>query len=559
MIRHGVLFILICFFPLRADRGWSQAPQSGSSGQDVLVVFNSQMPESKEVAQYYALKRKIPATQILGLELPRAETISREEFKQKLQKPILEFLEQSHWISFVTNSHAGTNGSTSFHVKTAQCKFRYLVLVHGVPLTVLSAPDLPDPGSELINVKLRRNNAAVDNELALLPLVHFNLPLAGPVRNPLYSTTNNLLLHPTNGILMVARLDGPTPKLAMGLVDKAIFAETEGLWGRAYFDLRGITDHEYKLGDDWIKAASVYSQKFGLETIVDLNPETFSKAFPMSHIAIYLGWYDQRISGPFTKDEVEFMPGAFAYHLFSYSARSLRDPGGSWVAAFIEKGATITLGCVDEPYLGGTPDVSILTARLMAGFTFGEAAYAAQQSLSWQTTVVGDPLYRPFGTHPRVQHQELIKRRSPYLEWSHLRVVDRNLALNAPTSELIAYLENEPLTRKSAILLEKLADLYEMIGKPNSALYTMRQSLKYRPSPEQQVRLMLKVAEKLEKLGRTQDAFEAYKIFARTNKKYAEMSEIFDAQLSLAAKLNLKTEVQRIEREKAGIKRSQAD
>jgi hypothetical protein len=31
------------------------------------------------------------------------------------------------------------------------------------------------------------------------------------------------------------------------------------------------------------------------------------------------------------------------------------------------------------------------------GYTFGEAAWAAQPVLSWQTTVIGDPLYRPFG------------------------------------------------------------------------------------------------------------------------------------------------------------------
>jgi len=32
--------------------------------------------------------------------------------------------------------------------------------------------------------------------------------------------------------------------------------------------------------------------------------------------------------------------------------------------------------------------------------TFGEAAWAAQPVLSWQTTVVGDPLYRPFAKEP---------------------------------------------------------------------------------------------------------------------------------------------------------------
>ncbi len=45
----------------------------------------------------------------------------------------------------------------------------------------------------------------------------------------------------------------------------------------------------------------------------------------MSHIAIYAGWYDGDVSGPFAAPKVEFMPGAFAYHLHSFSADTLRS------------------------------------------------------------------------------------------------------------------------------------------------------------------------------------------------------------------------------------------
>ncbi len=41
---------------------------------------------------------------------------------------------------------------------------------------------------------------------------------------------------------MVCRLDGPTPQIARGLVDKAISAEKTGLHGFAYIDSRGIPD-----------------------------------------------------------------------------------------------------------------------------------------------------------------------------------------------------------------------------------------------------------------------------------------------------------------------------
>ena len=75
-------------------------------------------------------------------------------------------------------------------------------------------------------------------------MIEMHLPLAGPLPNWTYGVTNAAALNPTNGILMVARLDGPTASIAQGLVDKALQAERDGLWGRAYFDARGLTQSD---------------------------------------------------------------------------------------------------------------------------------------------------------------------------------------------------------------------------------------------------------------------------------------------------------------------------
>src|SRR5204863_5508185 len=149
-----------------------------------------------------------------------------------------------------------------------------------------------------------------DSELALLPLIEQKLPLGGPLKNILFGVTNAGWLHPTNGLLLVTRLDGPSPEIARGLVDKALQAEVDGLWGRAYFDLRNITDPGYKMGDDWIRGASEVCRHLGFETTVDERSGTFPASFPMSQIAFYMGWYDEDASGPFTQPKVEFMPGA---------------------------------------------------------------------------------------------------------------------------------------------------------------------------------------------------------------------------------------------------------
>src|SRR5205085_7001041 len=131
--------------------------------------------------------------------------------------------------------------------------------------------------------------------------------LFGPLRNPVYAATNSALFHPTNGLLMVTRLDGPNAEIARNLINKALEAEHDGLWGRAYFDLRNTTEPNYKVGDTILHNASEICRHLGFETVVDNSPDTFPGDFPMSQIAFYAGWYSENVSGPFTLGKVEFM------------------------------------------------------------------------------------------------------------------------------------------------------------------------------------------------------------------------------------------------------------
>ena len=83
---------------------------------------------------------------------------------------------------------------------------------------------------------LQRNDAAVDNELACLPFLRQNYLRTGPLTNPWFKCTNAASLNPTNGILLVARLDGPTAAIAHDLVDKALEAENRsGIMGAAAY------------------------------------------------------------------------------------------------------------------------------------------------------------------------------------------------------------------------------------------------------------------------------------------------------------------------------------
>ena len=496
------ILCLLAALPLLARAG----------GDEVVVIYNSRVPESKAVAEHYAQMRQVPEKQIYGFELTTNEEMSRAEFQDTLQKPLAKKLEVDGLWKLDMTFYKGTNNQPdrAFR-KVVESKIRYAVLCYGVPLKIAASTNIHEIRAAKMRPELRRNEAAVDSELTWLPLLQMDFLLTGPFPNWLYSATNMDMFSPTNGFLVVARLDGPTPEIARGLVDKAMQAERDGLWGRAYFDARGLEPtNDYYLGDQWILTAAKISRELGFETTVDDKPETFPASFPMSQIAIYCGWYDSDVSGPFALPKVEFMPGAFAYHLHSFSASTIRSTTRCWCGPLLAKGATCTMGCVYEPYLSGTPNIAVFLQAFGSGYTFGEAAWAAQPCLSWQTTVIGDPLYRPFATSPQKLHAELLRAHNPLDEWAYLRLINLGLAHGARLAEMAGILENLDATTDSAVLTEKLANLYDAQGKPSSAILTWQNALKLNPSPQQRIRLRLTLGEKLQAADRVPEAVENY-------------------------------------------------
>ena len=491
------------------------ALHAAGPGDEVIVIYNSRMPESKDVAEHYAERRQVPASQVFGFDLTTDEGMSREEFNNSLEKPLAKMLEDKklwHVGSEIVHSTNSAQGKVIW--KVMHSKIRYAVLCYGVPLRIENDTGLKEEIPANTIEQFRRNEAAVDNELALLPRAEQHYMLTGPVQNPFFTLTNAALFQPTNGLLMVARLDGPSASIARGLVDKAMDAESNGLCGRAYIDVQGVpTNSPYYPGDEWIMGAGKICQLFGgYDTIFDTNKATFPADAALSQIAFYCGWYDENASGPFVQPTVEFMPGAFAYHLHSFSAYTIRSATSRWVGPLLAKGATCSMGNVAEPTLGCTPDVSVFMARWVAlGFTFGEAAYASQPTLSWQTTVVGDPLYRPFGKSLQTLVDEQQDTQSKWLEWSYLRAVNVALLHGKRAAETAAFVESLPITKKSPVLLEKLGDLYYACGKPASTIEAYENCLKVVQSPLQRIRVRLYLANVLTEQKKTKEAADNLK------------------------------------------------
>ena len=105
------------------------------------------------------------------------------------------------------------------------------------------------------------------------------------------------------------------------------------------------------------------------------------------------------------------------------------------------------------------------------------------------------------------------------------------------------------ITRQSAVLTEKLADLYWASKKLSDALDTYAQVLKLNPSPQQRIRVLLTLAARRELYGPDAVAFDVYQQFVKENPTYPDLLTIYNKLLPLAKRLDRKSEVERLEQE----------
>jgi len=69
----------------------------GAEKDRVLVVYNPRLEGSEEIAEFYAKKRGLSKDQLFGLECPPNESVSREEFRDTIQRPLIDHLVEEGW------------------------------------------------------------------------------------------------------------------------------------------------------------------------------------------------------------------------------------------------------------------------------------------------------------------------------------------------------------------------------------------------------------------------------------------------------------------------------
>ena len=405
------------------------SPAVAFEPKDVWLVVNKNVPESRQVADHYIAKRGVPKGNVVELDLPKGEDISRADYDTKLAGPLRDAL------------------------KEQKEQVKVLVTTYGVPLRV--GPQLPDADEKKELEKVRpelaearkklaeleknkeadakevaaartevdriqrrervlthaESNACVDSELMLLWWDKY--PLVRWVANPLYTRASETYRKGKPPVVLVSRLDGPSAEIAKRLVDDAIAVEKAGLKGKAVIDARGIkfdpkadpAGTGYGGYDESMREAAALLEKAGLTVELDDKGEVL-KPGAAKGVALYCGWY----SLANFVDCCEYEPGAVAWHLASAEAVTLRNADSKvWCPNLLKKGVCATVGPVSEPYTVGFPKPAEFFGLLATGeYTLAECYARTMLFCSWMTVLVGDPLYVPYKSGTKLKSADVV-------------------------------------------------------------------------------------------------------------------------------------------------------
>lgn len=351
--------------------------------QQVVVVYNGDSERSTAAARLYAKVRSVPEEQLVALHGLKAETaaITRKDYDTKVAEPLVNAAREHGW------SWPAAEGNGK--------RMAAMVLMPDLPLKIKERVNRPVPkhpdGRPDFRVRPPHDAAALDSELALLGGVY---SLEGAINNPCFKAATPAELNKQR-VLAVCRIDGADDATVTRMIQDPAAVEKTGLRGWVVVDEGG----PYPQGDAQFTAAAELARKAGQPLFYENSKEMLAPCFPlMPQTAVYFGWYTDKANGPFSPsapDTFRFAAGAVAVHLHSFSCPALRDTR-RWVPALLARGAAVSAGNVDEPLLSGCLDLGVFYDRLLKGCSVAEAGLMATPQLSWQSVILGDPLYRPF-------------------------------------------------------------------------------------------------------------------------------------------------------------------
>ncbi len=327
------------------------APPAASQSARIVVVENTDSPDSVAIGDYYIRRRHVPPANVCRIACPTDEEIPRAVYEARIETPVRQFLSRK-------------NG-----------RIDYLLLTKGLPIRV------PEGGY------------SVDSLLGAM-----DLPKKGErLENPYFGKAEPFS-HARYGFYLVSRLIGYTRADCLRLVDSALAARRPLASATILIHTGpGHTEEGYHEVNDAMRRAHDILARKGV-------PHVFSAAdkFPgeYKNLVGYYSWgsndnhFDRK-----AYNTLGFVPGAIADTVVSTSGRTFANPnapGQSLIADLIAQGVTGCKGYVSEPFADAIARPEILFDRYTSGANLIDSFYMASQFLYWKDMVIGDPLCAPY-------------------------------------------------------------------------------------------------------------------------------------------------------------------
>ncbi len=405
----------------------------GGGNTELLVVANSDSPDSMALADYYMSPltgRGIATTQRFELPLGAdpAPTIDRQDYEMQIRDPLAAFLNASGFrdslkyillMEDIPHQIPGTNGG--------DINLSSFSAVDSELCTLFSGDSYPSPSflwneEEWEDFRLTgQNNASFYIGLA-------DLDTEYSFSHGAYKVTDS---GGTKYDLdyLVGRLDAYTHADALALVDRSLAADTSGNGWVVYdttparFPLDTMSDPVWPYSDDndglcGQEEMAAAGQNYFIDLTTTRVIGQASDGMPAGSVAnviAYAGWGVNHSGGSWPSgneyilDDLLFtyLPGCawISYESFNGTdfdgetvdtdRSDIGRNGQGQICDFLHRGGTVAIGHVYEPWTIAVGDERAVFYRyVVKGDRWIEAAYKGLRCLSWMDVVVGDPLCR---------------------------------------------------------------------------------------------------------------------------------------------------------------------
>lgn len=338
-------------------------PLPAQTGAQILLVGNKNSAESRQIVDYYRLRRPVPASNVCWLSSTTDEEVEWNVYQSSVEAPIADCLKKDG----------------------LQEKVLYIVTTLGVPLRV---DGTNGPSG---------TRAAVDSELTLLYSKLKGAPFnrEGKARNPFFGQRDAPFRHPQFPLYMVTRLAGYDVTDVKAMIDRGLQARNRGT-----FVIDGGPGNAG--GNAWLSTAALLLPPSRVKMDMTTTP-----LYGIQDVIGYAAWGSNDGSRKRRWLGFQWLPGAIATEFVSSNGRTFKRPPENWnissgvefagseqslSADLIHEGATGVSGNVYEPYLDACPRPEYVLPAYFDGRNLAESFYMGIAYLSWMEIVLGDPL-----------------------------------------------------------------------------------------------------------------------------------------------------------------------